>query len=172
MTVARQLGELVRKTVVVSANFTRPNDTTAYASGDLVANNTTAGSVAAMSLAVARNNDYVARLRRVRLLKSNATITNAQFRVHFYRTSPLPPSNGDNGAWLTPHATWLGSIDVTIDKAFTDGSRGVASVPVNSEILLQPGSGLQTVFALLEARAAYTPAANEVFTLECEVEQE
>jgi hypothetical protein len=32
-----------------SASFTRPNNTTAYASGQLVANSTTAGSVAPMA---------------------------------------------------------------------------------------------------------------------------
>jgi hypothetical protein len=32
---------------LASASFTRPADTTAYASGDLVANSTTAGSVVA-----------------------------------------------------------------------------------------------------------------------------
>ena len=38
---ANQLGDFINS----SASFTRPGDTTAYASGDLVANSTTAGSV-------------------------------------------------------------------------------------------------------------------------------
>lgn len=152
---------------VASANFTRPADTTAYASGDLVANNTTAGSVAALSLTIARGNDLLFCVRRVRLKKSNATLTNASFRVHFHRTAPTP-TNGDNGAWLTTEAGYLGSVDVTVDKAFADGAKGLGAFAAGAEIVAQPTSGAQTIFALIEARAAYTPASAEVFTLEVE----
>src|SRR6185437_974597 len=86
-------------TVNLSANFTRPADTTAYATGDLVANSTTAGSVTPLSFTAPRYATGSGQVRRARLKKSTNTTTNATFRLHLYATSPTP-TNGDNGAWL------------------------------------------------------------------------
>jgi hypothetical protein len=157
--------------IVSGAPFTRPNDTTAYASGDLVANSVTAASVVPITLTVASAIDALFRIRRVRLKKSGVVITNASFRVHFYRNTPGVPAGGDNAAWSTAEAGYLGSIDVTVDKAFTDGAKGFASATIGAEIIAQPTSGAATIFALLEARGAYTPAAQEIFTIEAEIEQ-
>lgn len=149
-----------------SANFTRPNDTTAYTIGDLVANSTTAGSVVPMSL-TATNSFAVnqTRITRVRLSKTGTTPTNANFRVHLYGGTPNA-ANGDNGAWSTSQAAnYLGNIDVTAMLAFTDGCTGVGAATAGSELLLRYSG---TLNALLEAKAAYTPVANEVFTLTIE----
>ena len=148
----------------VVASFTRPADTTAYASGDLVANSTTAGSVVPMrfDLGVIANGGMV---RRVRIAKSNTSITSASFRLHLYAASPTP-ANGDNGAWSTDQAAfYMGSFDVTMDKAFTDGAVGNGVPAVGSEV----NFGRNTYYGLLEARAAYTPASAEVITVELEV---
>jgi hypothetical protein len=142
-------------TNIVSARFTRPADTTAYASGDLVANSTTAGSVVPLSYAVGGG---VFQIRRVRIFKSGTSTTNAAFRVHLY-TASMTAANGDNAAWSTNRAAnYLGSVDVTVDKAFTDGAAGVATVEANCAV---PG----TLYALIEARGAYTPASAEVFNV-------
>ena len=150
-----------------SASFTRPNDTTAYASGDLVANDITAGSVLPMQFPLGGNAmPGSTRIARARLRKSGTTATNASFRVHLYGASPTV-ANGDNGAWSTDHAaSWLGNIDVTAMLAFTDGCTGTGSAPAGSEMFLRLASG--SVFALIEAKAAYTPAANETFTVTLE----
>src|SRR3981081_4319597 len=87
-----------------SASFTRPNDTTAYAAGDLVANATAAG--AAVPLQIALGNQFpngMTRLTRARLVKSGSGVTNASFRIHLYETLPTP-ANGDNAAWSTDQA--------------------------------------------------------------------
>jgi len=151
-----------------SASFTRPNDTTAYASGDLVANNVAAGSVAAMQIAIQGNSmPGSTRITRVRLTKSGTSPTNANFRVHLYGSSPTP-TNGDNGVWLTDQAlSYLGAIDVASMKAFSDGCADVGAAPAGSEFMLRLPAG-KVIYALLEARAAYTPAANEAFTLAVE----
>jgi hypothetical protein len=169
-----QLGFTGGKQTNVSANFTRPADTTAYTSGDLVANSTTAASVVPLSFTAARINDATGMIRRVRLKKSTTTTTNAQFRVHFYQNDPSASTgitNGDNGAWLTKEAGYLGSVDVTIDKAFSDAAEGVGTPNNGSEINFIPKSGTQTIYALIEARAAYTPGNAEVFTVNLEVLQ-
>lgn len=154
-------------TAIPSASFTRPNDTTAYAIGDLVANSTTAGSVVPLQLTIARVDGGSGMLRKLRLRKSGASLTNASFRVHLYRVSPTP-ANGDNGAWSTNQAAnYMGAFDVTMDAAFTDGASGNGAPRVGSEVNFKLPSG-RVVFALIEARAAYTPIANEVFTVEAE----
>jgi hypothetical protein len=153
----------------LSAAFIRPNDTTAYASGDLVANSTTAGSVVPMPIPlgqIAAVGHALTRITRARLTKSGTGIANASFRVHLYEAAPTP-ANGDNGAWSTDKAAnWLGNIDITSMVAFTDGATGTGSATAGSEMFLRLASG--TIFALLEARAAYAPIANEVFTLTLE----
>jgi len=153
----------------LSASFARPNDTLAYASGDLVANSTTAGAVVPMQIPlgqIAAVGHGLTRITRARLTKSGNGIANASFRVHLYEAIPTP-ANGDNGAWSTDKAAnWLGNIDITSMLAFTDGATGTGSATAGSEMFLRLASG--TIFALLEARGAYTPIANEVFTLTLE----
>lgn len=155
------------------ATFSRPNDTTAYAVGDLVANSVTAGSVVPMSFTVTRVAAGAAMIRRVRFKKSGTTITNAQFRLHLYKVSPTP-SNGDNGAWLTTESTYLGSVDFDLTggnaRVFTDAAKVIGVPAVGSEIIFALTSG-QVIYGLIEARAAYTPAANETFTVVLELAQ-
>lgn len=153
-----------------SANFTRPADTTAYASGDLVANNTTAGSVAAMALTAARTAAGSFLLHRLKLHKSGTSVTNASFRAHLFSSAPTV-TNGDNGALaMTGVAGYLGNVDITIDQAFNDGAAGFSSIAM-SDIVAKLGAGT-TLYALLEARAAYTPVSAEVFTLTADIVQD
>jgi hypothetical protein len=155
--------------VLNTTALTRPADTTAYASGDLVANSTTAGSVTPLQFTVSTvagsaTEPVYGVVQRVRLRFNDETVTNAQFRVHFYTSSPTPV-NGDNGAWKTnAHADYAGSVDVTVDKVFTSNAVGVsaaAAVPFKL-------TGGTVLYALLEARAAYTPTSGEVFNVTVE----
>lgn len=162
------LGEVGGKAAIATGTFTRPADTTAYASGDLVANNTTAGSVTPITLTVGRGASGSAAsgmIRRVRLITSSTNITNAAFRIHFYKTTSPTVTNGDNGAWLSNQsANYIGSIDVTVDKAFSDGAGGIGIPSLGSEINFTT----QTIYALIEARAAYTPTSAGTFTINLE----
>jgi hypothetical protein len=149
-----------------SISFTRPGDTTPYASGDLVANSVTAGSVVPMTFTVgttALGTQFT--LSRIELRKNGTSITTANFRVHLYSTTSPTVSNGDNAAFLTTGtANYLGKFDVTIDQAFTDGAAGFVATGANNIVL----DSSQFIYALIEARAAYTPANAEIFTLKLE----
>lgn len=150
---------------IAAASFTRPADTTAYTSGDLVANSTTAGSVIPLSFTI-RPENRGSMIRRVRIKKSGTSVSNASFRVHFYETSAITCANGDNGSWSTSGMSfYVGAVDVTVDRAFTDGAFGVGSPSTGAELNYDIG----TVWALIEARNAYTPSSAEVFTVEIEV---
>lgn len=165
-------GKIVGIGAVVSANFTRPADITSYVSGDLVANSITAGSVAALSWSTAgRIAGNPAFITRARLKTSSTSVTNASFRLHLYAADPAATSgitNGDNGAWLTKHASYLGAIDIIVDKAFSDAAAGQGAPSIGSMIEFVPSSGT-TIYGLLEARATYTPTNAGVFTVELEI---
>jgi hypothetical protein len=151
-----------------SATLTRPADTTAYASGDLVANSTTAGSVTPLTLTVANVSGGSFILRSCSLRKSTTSTTNASFRLHLYRSAPTV-ANGDNGAWSTSGvANYLGAVDITIDRALTDGAIGFGVPLVGAEKSIKLASGTD-IRALVEARGAYTPGSAETFTAACEV---
>lgn len=157
------------KTIVVGSTVTRPADTTAYASGDLVANSTTAGSVTPISFAnVSRGSAKPIQIRRVRLLTSSTSVTNASFRLHLYKGSgTIVCANGDNAAWSTDSAaSYLGFVDITVDKAFTDGAFGVSAA---TEINCAPTA--TTLYGLLEARGAYTPTSAGTFIPSLEIDQ-
>lgn len=157
----------------VSQSFTRPADTTAYASGDLVANSTTAVSVTPLSFdLLPGSGGGTAHIKRARVTKTGTGVTNAAFRVHLFGASPSPVTNGDNGAWVSKKAGYLGSIDATVDKAFSDGAGGASTG--DAGIIAPLAKGSNRIYALVEARGAYTPASAEVVTvtLEAEIEED
>jgi hypothetical protein len=154
--------------VVTGGTVTRPADTTAYAAGDLVANSTTAGSVTYPAIAAARGTDIVSVATRCLFKKTGTSLTNAIFRVHFYNAQPSV-SNGDNGAWLTGSANYLGFFDITCTQVFTDAAMGVGTVGNGAMMTFAPASGTSNLYFLIEARAAYTPISGEVFTVSLEV---
>lgn len=150
-----------------SATFNRPNDANVYASGDLIANSTTLGSVLPLTFALSRLPGFGGMIRRARLRKTGTSITNALFRLHLYSALPTP-ANPDNGVWSTDKAlNYIGAIDFTVDKAFSDGASGNGVPLVGSEIIFTA----DTYYGFLEARGAYVPVANETFDLSLEIMQ-
>lgn len=173
------MSQAVRGVILTpSYNFTRPADTTAYASGDLVANSTTAGSVVALSWVVGYSsqapNRRAGMIRRVRFYSSDNDTTNASFRIHFYTANPVStaPTNGDNGALAVQvsNASYLGAVDVTWDRTInTADAFGVGVPNSGAEMNFNLGPDGTTIYALIEARAAYTPASGEVLTVVPEI---
>jgi len=160
------------KTVALAAaTMTRPADTTAYAVGDMVANNTVAGSVTPIQFSNAvRSSGGTGVLRRLRLKKSGVSVTAASFRVHLFRSSPTAGA-GDNAAFSVSAgaANYLGKVDITCDQAFGDGAVGFSDVSAG-DIQINPST--TDIFALLEARGAYTPTSAETFNLTAEILQD
>lgn len=156
--------------VIVCAAFTRPADTTAYASGDLVANSTTAGSCLPITVPIGAGPGQKGMVRRVDLVKSGTSATNAAFRVHLYdAAAAITFANGDNGAWSTNRvASYLGYCDITAMQSFTDGCSGQGASAVGYEINFRLPASVAQIYAVLEARGAYTPASAETFTLSVE----
>ncbi len=149
-------------------SFTRPTDTTAYAIGDLVANDTTSTLVVPMSWAVVDLQRSGAYIRRARMKKPTTGVTAPNFRIHLFTTSPTP-GVGDNVAYASTSVGWFCDIDVNMytTDPFSDGSSGVGTPNSGSECAVLPT--VQTIYGLLEARGAYAPGNAEVFTVVLEV---
>lgn len=162
-----------RGLLTVPASFSRPADTTAYAAGDLMANSTTAGLVAPAELVGAtRAAGEAIRVERIRLRKSGASLTNAAFRVHLF-SKPPSVTVGDNAAFaaagvlaLSDIEGHVGSVDVILDTAGVIGARGVGVPMTGAGITCESGGGTgveTSLWALIEARAAYAPSSGETF---------
>jgi len=151
-----------------TATFTRPNDTTAYAANDLVANSTTAGSVVPMAFHFPTAFGTGIVIREIGITKSGTSAANANFHVRMYDMSPTV-ANGDNGAWSTNLSGYMGKLDAAIMEAFTDGAAIQDSLSEAADCQCDlPANGV--TYGLLVADAAYTPAANEVFTVTLQAE--
>lgn len=170
-------------TVITSkASFNRPANTTAYADGDLVANDTTAGNVVPLTFSVARLGKGSGVIRRVRLFKDDETVTNANFTLHLFAQDPSV-NVGDNAALDsgTAYAVdtarhFLGSVAIDMSSgAFptsTDLAEAVAPSPAIYFDLNEFGQSERRLFGLLEANAAYGPASGELFEVTLDISEE
>lgn len=160
---------------VASLTLTRPANTTAYASGYLVANSTTAGSVVATEIPNStRFTNESLRIEGLTLRKSSTTLTNASFRVYILQAQPASFSVGDGAAFDTSGALGISSVsgivgyfDVTMSLSGTAGAVGWGTSMTGSPFPAKPDSGTSLWF-VIEARAAYGPASGETFTVELE----
>lgn len=149
----------------VSGTLTRFTGTTQYTSGDIIASSDTAGSIDATPVggwgAAQGSGSFI---HRVRIRKSGTSVTTCTIRVHLVRADPATVTNGDNSAFSISGSTaWLGSFDVTVDQAFTDGACG--QLIVSDPVPIRVEGASQQLFFMLEARSAYTPVSNETFTV-------
>ena len=164
------VGAIGGHTKIATALFARPGDATAYAAGDLVANNTAAGSVVPLTFDMTRVNGGTGLVRRARLSTTHTALAGTEiFRLHLFRAAPTP-ANGDNGAFSVNGVTaiHLGYFDITLDRVFNDGSKGIGVPAAGGEITFDAIAGTKTLFGLLEARTNYAPTTNETFTVALE----
>lgn len=155
-----------------SESMTRPADTAIYASGDLVANSTSAGSVAYTAIEVAREAGGSGVIPRVRLHKTGTSVTSAAFRVHLFSGDAPAFTNGDNGVFIPSNTLgYLGAFEVVSMLAGSDGASGEGYPLVGPSIGFDLAGSDNSIHWCLEARGTYTPASAEVFTLTPEVWQ-
>lgn len=154
---------------LLTASFARPNDTTAYADGDLVANSTTAGSVVPLTW-VGRPLPTYGLVRRVFVRRSSTGADSANFRLYLIGGSSAPTvANGDNAAFSSALGdnvlgTLTGSINI---PGNSNGRMGIFTPESGVSIAVDRGS----MWGLLMATGAYAPTASETFTLTLEISE-
>ena len=155
-------------------SFTRPSDTNNYADNDLVANSTTAGSVTPMTFEVPVGNGRGIKIVGAKLQKSGIAVTGANFSLQLYAASPTV-ANGDNGAFSTNVASYIGAIVFPIMTAYTDDAQTVVysgAVSGGFNPLYTYLRSTDTIYALVKCEEAYTDEASaEVFTATLIIEQ-
>jgi hypothetical protein len=162
----------------ISASFTRPSNTTAYAAGDVVGPVTTA-AVQTITGA-ARQNGGSGKIVGAILETNNATVTNGTFRVHVYNASFTP--DADNAAFAGQHtnrAAYQGSFDFNIlvaDSASAEGAiaqlRAATDVDNGLPLNFECAAGNSALYCVIVALGAYVPASAQVFQLTLTVEQD
>lgn len=146
------------------STLTRPANTTAYAAGDSISDNATAGSVTALTVNVAEANDLPVAITGIELDTTDTGLAaGTQVRVHCFASNPTSGSGvgaGDNAAWSNKRAGWRGSFLGTF-KAFSDGGKAIC-VPEDGQpyMVSEPGSGAQTLWWQAQAVTGFTPSAN------------
>jgi len=150
------------------ATFTRPHDTAAYAIGDLVGNSTSAVLVIPMSFTVGAVQQQSVYIRRAIAEVTSSGNVNPSFRLHLFNTTPTV-TNGDNGAFVaSPAISWFCAIDINMFTTvpFSSANAGIGVPNAGSECATVPPGTV--VYGLLEARGAYQPTADSVFTITLE----
>jgi hypothetical protein len=156
--------------VRVSANFTRPNDSSPYAAQDEVSNNTVQGSAAALTfsnvVAANGNTGYIVKATlRVTSIPATASATNAVFRLWIFDTAPTMV--GDNVAWplLTAElAKALGFVDFSLVTEGT-GSTALYGLDDGLRLPFQCDAASKNLYGLILAKAGYTPTAQSIWTV-------
>lgn len=163
-------------TIVQSASFTRPADTTAYTSGDVVGNSTTPSAVAPLEFAgMVRAAIHSGILYGVEMDDQNNAPTPGEFEL-----------------WLFKASLTVGADNVPAQASWNDSANLLAVVPLYTSYLLNQnagGAGIRryqsgflgipytaaangSLYGILVARSAYTPIASEAFriTLRAEID--
>jgi hypothetical protein len=150
--------------VSISVEFTRPNDTNAYAIGDMVSDNTSTTTMQQVANAV-RVSGGSGYLVGVRCSTNKKSIT-PRFRVHLFTTTGATLA-GDNVAYKEVYAdsskrlgyTDLPSMTTAADTANSDMSRSL-DMTIRLPIVV-PATSLYFVVETLDA---FTPDAQQKFT--------
>lgn len=158
--------------VIVSAEFTRPADTTAYAIGDLIGN-ATSGAVPLTIANCARVNGgsgYIVSAALITDLKSIAP----SIRVHIFSSAPTQSS--DNAAYQAGYVDvakrvgefTLGPMATPADTTNSNLSR---AMDMNLRIPFACAAGTTALLFIFETLSAFTPASGQKFTLQLAIDQ-
>jgi hypothetical protein len=156
----------------IAPTFTRPNDTTAYTAGDLIANSTSAGSVTNREFVFDRWVGQELRIMRWYLEKTDGDIANADFLLALFTVAPTYTSAGDNSATgtvlVTTSFSHIGTMRIAAMVGSSTFGHGMGG-PLHDQASYVPwrpdwsSDGRATLYGVMVANAAYTPAANGTF---------
>lgn len=151
--------------------LTRPANTTAYAAGDSISNNATAGSVTALSATVSDVNDDPIFVSDILIASSDTGLAGKKLRANLFNSDPTAATGvvgGDNAAYSNKRAGYIGTFVGTMETGFSDGSvgrlvpsfRDANYTPAGGFVVTKPTTGARTLFIQFVAEEAFTPSAN------------
>lgn len=169
-TVSGEFAETVAVTAALSklsANFTRPSNTTAYADGDAVTNSTSAPAAMTFSNAT-RDTAGCGIIRSAILIDAALQPTAGVFDLWVFEASPT--ATNDNSPFAPAAGNYANVAAIISFTTYYDSAstRVYFSSTVDKGFVLASGTSL---YGLLVARNAYTPISAEVFTVKLLVTQ-
>lgn len=161
-------------TIPRSATFTRPADTTTYASGDAVTNSTSAG--VAMQFAGAGQFPAIkGNITRAVVQKSTNTTSNTSGVLLLF--SADPGAVNDNAAVSLAYAavspSYIGAVTIATATVPTGLAYAVSDNTLTTALPITIPSALSgTIYGVFVATAAYAPGSAEVFLVTIYVQPE
>ena len=155
------LGEVGGNLVMISTEFTRPSDTTAYAAGDAVSNDTTTTTMQALANA-ARVSGGSGYITGIRITTDKKSIT-PRFRIHFWNTNGATVS-GDNLAFKSVYADIskrVGYWDMPAMITPADTTNSDQSNAIDLTVRIPYTCAATSLYYTLEVLDAFTPASAE-----------
>lgn len=161
----------------ITAAFTRPSDTTAYAAGDVVGPVTTPAAQAFPG--AARGNGGSGKIVELLMAFDLETITVATFRLHWFNVALTPQA--DNAAFTglaTNPASYLGYFDPPILVTQAGGTLGQIRVAPGVSATgglpfsYQCAPGDSGLYLVITALGAYTPKSAGIVRVSIVVEQD
>lgn len=153
------LGEMGGNLTMISTQFTRPSDTTAYAAGDAVGDSTSALTMQALANA-ARVSGGSGYITGIRINTDKKSIT-PRFRIHLYNTNGATLSN-DNAAWQDRYADnskYVGCWDLPAMRTGADSTNSTNSYSEDMSVRIPFTCAATSLYYVLETLDAFTPAS-------------
>jgi len=159
------LGEIGGNLIMIATEFTRPNDATPYTANDVVSDSTSATTMQALANAarVSGGSGYVT---GIRVATDKKSIT-PRIRVHFFNTTGATLA-ADNAAWKDLYADSgkrIGYVDLSAMATAVDTTNSDNSRSLDLTVRIPYTCVATSLYFVLETLDAFTPAANEKFTV-------
>lgn len=161
------------RAVVVSNEFTRPADTTAYAVGDVVANSTSAAAPLEIS-GCGRANGTSGYITRATFIADQKSIV-PSIRVHVFNAAPtMSNDNAPHRGLYTDVSKRVGEfvLGPLSTPADTTNSTLSRAMDMNLRVPFVCGGSTTSLFFVFEALTAFTPANAGKFTLQLAIDQD
>lgn len=153
------LGNVTNSILTSVGTLQRPNDTTAYTAGDAISDSTTAPTP--ISFAGVIPEEGTQRLVMHAILESDQAALAATIELHLFKSSVTPTN--DNAAFNLSYANSAERLGViSFYDWFNDGgvARSQSAVDITPPVYATTGT---TVYGMLKAVGAFTPAAEQNF---------
>ncbi len=144
------------KTFRVTAEVTRPADTTAYASGDSISSSTSAPAIIVLSSVCEAGGNFL--VTNFGILTDEVYTSAQTIRIHVYNTEVTP--GNDNAANTTTYASETGFIG-SADVAFYGNTGGDGSKGFNLSDRITGSTATGNLWVKLEARSAIATASGQ-----------
>ena len=171
-----ELGSLFNPSIVstqcaiLTASFTRPANTDAYAVNDAVSNSTSAPTIMTFANA-ARVNGGSGYLVKAEFCTDQAACT-ADFRLHLFSTTITPVN--DNAAYLSQwvnRSVRVGHLDFLAVSQEGTGSTSAFCLWSGAPLLYVCDAADTALYGLLETKSVFTPASGQNFSIKLGVDK-